>query len=265
MNATTNATQRFETTIAKAIESADDFVSVRMELLAQLGSLKWQRDTMDWDANLEVVVQELEGRFEAFEARYGEFRGIMRGACEAEKVLTEVKRRLTAPGDGGVMAITPYVATVYVQDWNAFASIFDGDFEYTAVTPVVRDMLLALTYAPRSKYFGTSLELLFDMSSGRFCVMLEGGRADVFVEGVQWTQFVDVARANRMRDRARTAGAVLWTLTSKHKAVLGEDGQLVLNSDVGDALRRAHQYTPRGRNLAVPVRFTGRRGAPMKK
>lgn len=264
MNATMNATQKFEMTIAKAIESADDFVSVRMELLAQLSTLKWQRDTRDWDANLEIVVQDLEGRFEGFEARYGEFRGVMRGACEAEKVLTENKRCLTAPGDGGVMTITPYVATVYVQDWNAFASIFDGDFEYTAVTPVVRDVLLALTYAPRSKYFGTSLELLFDMSTGRFCTMLDGTRVDVFMEGVQWTKFVDMARANRLKDRARTAGAVLWALTSKHKAVLEEDGQLVLDSDVGDALRRAHQYTPRGRNLAVPVRFTGRRAVARK-
>ncbi len=259
------ATQKFETAIAKPIGSADEFVEVRRELLAQLSSLKWQRDRCEWDANLEIVVNDLEGQFAGFEARHGEFRETMRGVCEAEKVLVEARRRLTAPGDSRPVEITPYVATAYAADWNAFASIFDGEFDYTAVTPAVRDVLLALTYAPRSKYFGTALELLFDMSSGRFCVMLEDGRADVFVEGVQWTKFVDVARANRMKDRARTAGAVLWTLTAKHKAVLAEDGQLVLNSDVGDALRRAHEYTPRGgRNLTVMTRFTGRRGVARK-
>lgn len=237
----------------REIGDADEYLSARSELNGKLcTALTVEHTPMDM-AYLELV-------FDQFNAKHAAFAAIMRGACDSKAVLRAAARYLAAPGTSKPMTITPFVAEVYVSDWNGFVCLFDGDVEYTDVTAEVRDVLLALTYAPRAVAFGTTLCMRFGMADGRFTVELGGQKVDVLANGRCWAGLVDVKRAKRMKKSARGAGWVLWTLLHHHRAVY-EDGELMLNSERGDALRRA--YTPAariaGRNLTVRSRPTGRK------
>ncbi len=237
----------------RKIGDADEYLAARSELNGKLcTALTVQRDPMDM-ADLELA-------FEQFNAKHAAFAAIMRGAYDSKSVLRAAARYLTAPGASKPMSITPFEAEVFVSDWNGFVCLFDEDVQYADVTAEVRDVLLALTYAPRAVAYGTSLCMRFGMADGRFTVELGGQKVDVLANGRCWADLVDVKRSMRMKKSARGAGWVLWTLLHHHRAVY-EDGELMLNTERGDALRRA--YTPAariaGRNLTVRARPAGRK------
>lgn len=249
-------TKQIDSIVDRAIADADEYLAARSELNGKIATAR-----MIYEENGDGLSM-IESTFTKFDAKHALFAEVMRGAYDSKNVLRTARRYLTPPGESRPMSITPYSAEVFVSDWNGFDSLFDGNVEYADVTPAVRDVLLALTYAPSAVAYGSTLCLTFSLSDGRFTTMMEGGRVDV-LSGRCWASLVDVARAKRMKKSARGAGCVLWTLLHHHGAKF-EDGELVLDTDISDALRRAHNPAirsgPAARNLTVRVRPSGRVG-----
>jgi hypothetical protein len=242
------AIQTIEQTATRNFTDADEYVYARASVLTNLSMCRHYRDENIIDADEHDRVSILATGFDlVHEHLFTQ----MRGAIDSARVLTEHARALTPPGEGSVPTPTPFGTTVFVPDWNGLVSMFDMDFEYTDVTPAVRDILLALTHS-RAVPFGTTLELRIDFTSGRFiCPDLN---TDVFIR--PWHSLVDIARTRRMKMRSRVAGMALWTLLHEQNAVINPDGTLTLDREVGDALRSAYVPPARTptRNLAVPVR-----------
>lgn len=242
------AIQNIEQTATRDFTNADEYIHARASVLTSLSICRHYRDENILDTDeLERVNVLVTG----FDLAHEQLFTRMRGALEPARVLTEHARALTPPGEGGAPTSTPFGTKAFVLDWNGLTSMFDVDFTYADVTPVVRDVLLALTHS-RTVPFGTTLELRIDFTSGRFiCPNLN---TDVFVR--PWHALVDVPRARRMKMRSRIAGTALWTLLQEHNAVINPDGTLTLDREVGDALRSEYIPPPRTptRNLAVPVR-----------
>jgi len=254
-------TQEFDSLVARPIGDADEFLDVRMELKWQLFMAREVRDRNFWDIGMDCEVENLEQAFEQFDIKHATFAEMMRGALKPQTVLDEARRCLSASATRQLsMSISPYSAVEYVSDWNEFVSMFDKDVQYTDVTPAVRDVLLALTHAPSVPY-GLTLCMHFSLSDGSFTTRLgDGEKVDVFAGGRCWASFVDVPRAKRMKKSARGAGRVLWTLLHHHRARYEDGGELVLDTDRGDALRRAYNPVisePVRRNLEVRTRRRG--------
>lgn len=245
--------EQVDAIVGREIRDADEYLSARSELNGKLCTAQMvERDPTDMGY--------LELAFDQFNAMHADFAAIMRGACDSKAVLRAAMRDLTPPGENKPMSITPFEAEVYVSDWNGFVCLFDADVQYADVTACVRDVLLALTYAPRAVAYGTTLCMRFGMADGRFTVNMGGEKVDVLANGRCWADLVDIKRAKRMKKSARGAGCVLWTLLHDHRAVY-EGGELMLNSERGDALRRAYNPATRiaGRNLAARARPAGRK------
>jgi hypothetical protein len=230
--------------IERDIRDADEYMSARSELKGMIRTAELIRGNTDDD--IEILAMEL--AIDQFNDKHVMFADMMKGVYDTKRVLQAVTRYLTRPGENKPMMITPFVAEVFVADWNSFVGLFDADVQYTDVTPAVRDVLLALTHATREVLYGTTLRMQFSMSDGRFTTMLGEEKIDVLANGRCWVDLVDVKRAKRMKKSARGAGRVLWNLLHHHRAVY-ENGELILNSDRGDALRRA--YSPRDDRTVV--------------
>lgn len=227
----------------REITDIDEFLQTRADLVTHLSICR------------EFFADELERLsilLIGFDLVHESFVRTMYGALDAQSVMNEHVRGITRPGENSSPDVTPFGVTVYVSDWNGLVSMFDsGGIEYEHVNKTVRDILLALTHSRTA--FGSTLELRFDFQTGRFVCPYTN--TDVFQDRV-WYNLVDLARARRLKKRARTAGVALWTLLYVHDATITPTGQLALNPDVGDALRREHVPPARAitRNLAAPVR-----------
>jgi hypothetical protein len=235
--------QNIEILTVRDFTNADEFMNARASVLSSLSICRHSAG-IDPDE-----VERVSTLVAGFDFVHEHLLRIVRGMIDSARIITENARALTPPGEAQAITTTPFGTTVYISDWNGFASLFDADFEYTDVTPVVRDVLLALTHS-RTVPFGTTLELRFDFTTGRFfCPNLD---VDVFVR--PWTAFV-VTRP-RARGYTRTGTAAFQTLVREQNAVLNPDGTFTLDREVGDALRAAYVPPARTptRNLAVPVR-----------
>jgi len=237
------AIQNIENTTVRGFTNADDFMNARASVLTSLSICRHSADINPDE------VERVSTLAIGFDLVHDHLITLMRGMIDSARIITDNARVLTPPGEAQAPTTTPFGTTVYVSDWNGFASLFDADFEYTDVTPAVRDILLALTHS-RTAPFGTTLELRIDFTTGRFiCPNLH--HVDVFTR--PWCLFVDTTRARR---NARTAAMALQTLLREQHAVLNPDGTLTLDREVGDVLRAAYVPPARTptRNLAVPVR-----------
>lgn len=233
---------------ARDVTNIDEFMRIRADILTHMNILRQMPVNAELAAELERVAILSVG----FDLVHDSFLQTMYGALNSASVLTEHARGITRPGESTPPATTPFGTTVYVSDWNGLVSMFDSeDIEYEHVNKSVRDILLALTYS--NSAFGSTLELRIDFQTGRFVCPYTN--TDVFQDRT-WYNLVDLARARRMKKRARTAGFALWTLLYIHDASIDPTGQLVLNPDVSDALRREHVPAARAttRNLAAPMR-----------
>lgn len=240
------AIRNIEQTTVRDFTNPDEFIYARSSVVTNMSICRHYLDEniLDADGFERVSILAM-----GFDLAHDHFFTLMRGALDTARVLTEHARALTPPGEGQPPTTTPFGTTMFVSDWNGLSSSFDADFEYSDVTPVVRDILLALTQS-HTVPFGTRLELRIDFTTGRFvCPSLS--HVDVFTR--PWYSFVDTTRARR---NARVATSSFHTLLREQNAVLNPDGTLTLDREVGDALRAAYVPPARTptRNLAVPVR-----------
>lgn len=208
----------------------DEFLYVHTELKTQLKKCS-EVDADDDFLNEFARIMSLSA---GFEYMHKHLIALMRGAIDPDGVLAELARFITPPGDNHAPVTNPFGTTVYISDWNGFLSMFDAEVKYTDVNPIVRDILLALTNS-RTVPCGTTLELRFDFCTGRF--ICPSANVEVFNSDRPWFMWIDATRMYSLKYESCTAGAALWTLLHEQGATFVFGPVLVLNAEVGDALR----------------------------